>query len=61
MASTSVLIVDDDPRRAESVSKRSRSDRWDVAIAGDVRTAREAIGNMANWWSSSRRSTRRSR
>lgn len=46
MASTSVLIVDDDPRRAESVSKRSRSDRWDVAIAGDVRTAREAIGNM---------------
>lgn len=46
MASTSVLIVDSDTRRADSVAKRSKSDRWDVAIAGDVKTAREAIASM---------------
>lgn len=46
MASTSVLIVDSDRNRADSVAKRSKSDRWEVAIAGDVKTAREAIGGM---------------
>ena len=46
MASTSVLIVDSDRSRADSVAKRARGDRWDVAIAGDVKTAREAIAGM---------------